>query len=43
MVANCNDALTDCTMEAGALAIVPGSHALGRHPAGREAQHVYQP
>ena len=36
MVANCNYALTDYTIEAGALAIVPGSHALGRHPVGRE-------
>ena len=36
MVANCNYALTDYTMESGALAIVPGSHALARHPVGRE-------
>jgi ectoine hydroxylase-related dioxygenase (phytanoyl-CoA dioxygenase family) len=32
MVANCNYARTDYTMEAGALAIVPRSHALGCRP-----------
>ncbi|MFV0306334.1 MAG: phytanoyl-CoA dioxygenase family protein [Desertimonas sp.] len=36
MVANCNYALTDYTREGGALAMVPGSHLLCRHPLGDE-------
>lgn len=37
-VANCNYALTDYTMEAGALAIVPGSHRMARRPSPRESK-----
>ncbi|MFV0308823.1 MAG: phytanoyl-CoA dioxygenase family protein [Desertimonas sp.] len=36
LVANCNYALTDYTLEGGALAVVPGSHLLCRQPVGDE-------
>ena len=37
-VANCNYVLSDYTQEAGAFAVVPGSHKRGRHPVGPEAR-----
>ena len=38
-VANCNYALSDYTgPTSGSLAVVPGSHALNRHPIGRETE-----
>lgn len=37
MVANCSYALTPTSREAGALALVPGSHKFARHPTGQES------
>lgn len=40
VISNCNYALVDYTKEAGALATVPGSHRLSRHPRAFETRLV---